>query len=157
MQLYKTSCKIDLILRFSLRSPELMTIADTVGKYYRWFNASSKSLKYNVALEFLDEDLKKSTCIDAKKCHILLQNKVLHELTLWNKMIENEEDIYHGMVSLFCHLHHVIQNCANSNNNDQNFLDFANKHIYFTTMTMMSTYPFRYIQVLNLPWVKSLL
>ena len=88
-------------------------------------------MKDNVVIEFLDEDIKKSTCIDAMKFHILLQNKALHELTLWIKMIENEEDIYHGMVSLFCHLHHFIQNCANSNNNDQHFLDFANKRLFY--------------------------
>ena len=40
MQLYKNSCKLDLITRFSLRPPELMTIADMIRKYYRWFNVS---------------------------------------------------------------------------------------------------------------------
>ena len=38
MQLYKTSCKLILITRFSLRPPELITIVDMVVKYYRWFN-----------------------------------------------------------------------------------------------------------------------
>ena len=59
MQLYKTSCKLDPITRFSLRPPELMTIFDMVGKYYRWFNVSSKPLKDNLVLEFLDEDIQK--------------------------------------------------------------------------------------------------
>ena len=35
------------------------------------------------------------------------------------------------MVSLFCHLHNVTQNCANPNNTDQNFLDFSNKHLFY--------------------------
>ena len=35
------------------------------------------------------------------------------------------------MVSLFCHLHHVTQNCANLNNTDQIFLNFASKHIFY--------------------------
>ena len=35
-----------------------MKILDMVGKYYRWFNVSSKPLKYNVILEFLDEYIK---------------------------------------------------------------------------------------------------
>ena len=35
------------------------------------------------------------------------------------------------MVSLFRHLHHVTQNCANLNNTDQTFPDFANKHIFY--------------------------
>ena len=47
------------------------------------------------------------------------------------KKKENEEDIYHGMVSLFLHLHHVTQNCANINNTDQNFPDFTNKHLFY--------------------------
>ena len=45
MHLYKTSCKLDPITIFSLKPPELMTIVDMVGKYYRWFNVSSKPLK----------------------------------------------------------------------------------------------------------------
>ena len=58
MQLYKTSCKLDIITVFSLRPPKLMTIVDMVGKYYQCFNVSSKSLKDNVVIESIDEDLK---------------------------------------------------------------------------------------------------
>ena len=50
---------------------------------------------------------------------------------MWLETIENEEDIDHGMVSLFRHLHHVTQNYANLNNTDQIFLCFANKHIFY--------------------------
>ena len=64
-----------------------MTIFDMVGKYYRWFNVSSKPLKDNLVLEFLDEDLKKYAWIDAMKCQILLQKKALHELILWLETI----------------------------------------------------------------------
>ena len=131
MQLYKTSCRLDLITRFILRPPELMTIVDMIGKYYRWFNISSKPLKDNLVLEFLDEDLKKSTWIDVMKCQILLQNKALHELILWLETIENEEDIDHIMFSLLRHLHHVTQNCANLNNTDQILPDFVNKHLFY--------------------------
>ena len=35
------------------------------------------------------------------------------------------------MVSLSRHLHCVTQNCANINSNDQIFLDFANKHLFY--------------------------
>ena len=49
-----------------------MTIVDMVGKYYIWFNVSSKPLKDNLALEFIDEDLKKCVWIDAMKYQILL-------------------------------------------------------------------------------------
>ena len=35
------------------------------------------------------------------------------------------------MVSLFRHLHHVAQNCANLNNTDQILPDFVNKHIFY--------------------------
>ena len=35
------------------------------------------------------------------------------------------------MVSLFRHLHHVTQNCANLNNTDQIFPDFSNKHLFY--------------------------
>ena len=59
-----------------------MTIFDIVGKYYLWFNISSKPLKENLVLEFLDEDLKKSAWVDAMRCQILLQKKTLHELIL---------------------------------------------------------------------------
>ena len=58
MQLYKIYFKLDLITIFSLRPPEFMTIVDMVGKYYIWFNVSSKPLKDNLSLEFIDEDLK---------------------------------------------------------------------------------------------------
>ena len=73
---------------------------------------------------------KKYAWIDAMKCQMLLQKKALHELILWLETIENEEDIDHGMVSLFHHLYHVTPNCANINNTDQCFSDFANKHLY---------------------------
>ena len=69
-------------MRFGLRPPELMKIVDIVGKYYRCLNVSSKPLKDNLVLEFIDEDLKKSAWIDAMKCQILLQKKALHELIL---------------------------------------------------------------------------
>ena len=65
MQLYKTSFIRDIFTIFSLRPPELMKIIDMVGKYYLWFNVSPKPLKYNVALEFINEYLKKSAWIDA--------------------------------------------------------------------------------------------
>ena len=61
MQLYKTYFKPDAIPRFSLRPPELMTIVDMVGKYYRSSNVSSKPLKDDLVIEFIDEDLKKPT------------------------------------------------------------------------------------------------
>ena len=67
-------------------------------------------MKDNLVPEFLYEDLKKSTWFDGMKCQILIRKKVLNELILWLETIENEEDIDHGMVSLFHHLHHVTQN-----------------------------------------------
>ena len=45
--------------------------------------------------------------------------------------IYNEEDIDHGIVSLFRNLHHVKKNCANINNTDQILLEFANKHLLY--------------------------
>ena len=89
MQLYNNCCKLDLITRFIIRSPELMTIFDMVGKYYIWFNVSSKPLKDNLVLEFINEDLKKSACIDEIKCQIILRKKALHELKLGLETIEN--------------------------------------------------------------------
>ena len=131
MQLYKTFCKLYLIKRFSLRPPELIKFVDMVGKYYRWFNVLSQPSKDNLVLEFIDEDLKKSAWIDAMKCQILLWKKASHELVLWLETIENKEDIDHGMVSIFLHLHHVTQNCANLNNTDQHFLNFENKDLFY--------------------------
>ena len=64
------------------------------------------------------------------KRQILLRKKALRELILWLEMIENEEDIDHGIVSLFLHLHHVAQNFANINNTDQTFLDLEKKYIF---------------------------
>ena len=78
MQLYNTSCNLDPITIFSLRPPKLMTIVDMVGKYYRWLKVSSKPLKDNLVLEFLDEDIKTCAWIDAMKCQILFQKKALH-------------------------------------------------------------------------------
>ena len=65
------------------------------------------------------------------KFQIFLLKKASHELILWLETIENEEYIDHGMVLLFCYLHHVTQNCANLKNTNQNFLDFTNKHIFY--------------------------
>ena len=45
--------------------------------------------------------------------------------------MENEEDIYRGIVSLFRHLHHVTQNCANHNNTDQVLPGFSEKHLFY--------------------------
>ena len=99
-----------------------MTIVEMVGKYYQWFNVSSKPLKDNLVLEFLNEYLKKYAWIDAMKCQILPQKKALHELMLWLETIENEEDIDHEIVLLFHYLHHVTQNCANLTNTEKLFL-----------------------------------
>ena len=65
------------------------------------------------------------------KYQLLIRKKALHELILWLEIIENEGDIDHGMVSLFRHLYHVTQNCANLNNTDQIFLHLAKKHIFY--------------------------
>ena len=67
MQSYKTSNKLYLITRFSIGPIELMTFVDMVGKYYRWFNVTSKRLKDNLVPEFIDEYLKKAASIDAMK------------------------------------------------------------------------------------------
>ena len=82
MQLYKNSYKLYPITRFSLRPPELMKIVYMVGKYYIWFNVSSKPLKNNLVLEFLDEYLKKCACFYAMKFQILIQSNALHKLIL---------------------------------------------------------------------------
>ena len=51
---------------------------------------------------------------------------------MWLETIENEEDTDHRVVSLFCHLHHVTQNCANINNTDQIFsLILQNNRIFY--------------------------
>ena len=100
-QLYNTYFKPDQITIFSLRPPEFMTIVDMVGKYYIWFNVSSKPFKDNLALEFFLMKISKNVWIYAMKCQILIWNKALHELILGLETIENEEDIDNGMVSLF--------------------------------------------------------
>ena len=56
--LYYTSLKLYPFTRFSLSPPELMKIVGMVGKYYRWFNVSSKPFKDNLVPEFLNEYLK---------------------------------------------------------------------------------------------------
>ena len=75
MQLYNNSFKLDLIMRFSLRSPELVKIVGMVVKYHIWFNVSSNFLKDNVVLGFLDEDIQKYAWIDAMMFQILLQKR----------------------------------------------------------------------------------
>ena len=75
-------------------------------------------------------NISKYACIDAMKIQKLLQKKSLHELILWLETVENEEDIYHVMVSLLRHLHHVTPNCANLNNTDQIFPDSALKNLF---------------------------
>ena len=67
-----------------------MTIVDMVGKYFIWFNVSSKPLKDDLVIEFLDEYLKKSAWIDSMKYQILFRKKALYELILWLETIENE-------------------------------------------------------------------
>ena len=58
MQLHNTSFNLDQITIFSIGLPELMTIVYMVGKYYRWFNVSSKPLKDSLDLELIYEGLK---------------------------------------------------------------------------------------------------
>ena len=89
------------------------------------------------------------------KCQILLQKKALRELIWRIKTIENEEYIDHGMVSLFCHLHHVTQNFKNINNTDQTSLIFQTS-TYIMTTTIIITHPFWYTHVPNLPCGKNL-
>ena len=134
MQLYRTSCKIDLITRFSLRPPELLTIVDMVGKYYRWFHVSSTPLKDSIVLDYLDDDIENSPWIDAMKCQIFLRPKALPELIEWIDSIEHEEGIYEPMVVLFRKLNEVVTNVIDLddlNDSDRIFLSFAEKHLLY--------------------------
>ena len=47
--------------------------------------------------------------------------------------MESQEDIDHGMISLFRHLHHVTQNFVNMNNTVQILPDFENKHLFYNS------------------------
>ena len=59
MQLYKDSIKVNKITQFSLRPPELLNCVDMVGKYYRWFDISSKPMDNSAISMLLSDDIYK--------------------------------------------------------------------------------------------------
>ena len=132
MQLYRTSSKVDLITRFSLRPPELLSIVDMVGKYFRWFHISSKPLKNSAVQKLLDNNIESSHWIDAMKCQVFFRKKALPELIAWVDSIELQyEDMYTPMVDLFRKLSYVVTNLDNLHDDDQRFLDFADEYLFY--------------------------
>lgn len=53
----KKSAKLDKITQFGLRPPELCSLFDMVGKFYRWFEVGNKPLKDEKISEILDENI----------------------------------------------------------------------------------------------------
>ena len=127
MELYKDSVKVDKITQFSLRPPELLNCVDMVGKYYRWFDISSKPLKNATIYFLLNDDIYKSVWIDGKKCQILLRLKALPELILWLDEIENEGETHQEIIDMFRYLDQVLNH--ESGVYDEEFYQFAYDHL----------------------------
>lgn len=131
MQLYRSSVSLDKITLFSLRPPELISIVDSVGNYYRWFDTASKPLKDQTVKELLNDDVAKSAWIDGMKCQIMLRSKALPELLSWIDSIEHElNDDDKQIVDLIHRIEYVFDEDEESlNDDDKDFLQFAKKHL----------------------------
>ena len=131
IHLLKSHCRVDKITQFSLRPPEIMTLVDMVGKYFRWFEISSEPLKRGAVHSLLEADINYSAWIDGLYRQVLLRRKALPELLSWIEQTFSTLDPFQSdMVNLFKRIDNVLsQEEANLSEDDLAFLHQAKKHL----------------------------
>jgi hypothetical protein len=152
IQLLKSHCRVDKITQFSLRPPEIMTLVDMVGRYFRWFEISSEPLKRAAVRSLLNNDINYSAWIDGLYCQVLLRRKALPELLSWIEQTFSTLDPFQSdTVNLFKRIDNVIsQDEAHLSEDDLAFLHQAKNHFYVTMM--MGIYLFLCTRISNQLW-----
>ena len=88
---------VDKVTQFSLRPPELRSIFNNIGQYFRWFSCSQVRLSYNQMVEALNRDILKSQWIDAFGCPVRVRFNALKEIVKYfDTTLEIEEDNEHA-------------------------------------------------------------
>lgn len=126
---FRNTTRVDTITQFSLRPPELKYVCDMVGYYFRWFHVSNNCLKKKDVSNLLDDDMMHSAWIDILHCQIKLRKKALVEIYDWIRKIEKESQVPRIMISIICRLKTVYESTADLSLDDEQFLEFANKHL----------------------------
>ena len=84
---------IDKVTQFSLRPPELMSLFDTLGNYFRWFQISKNKIKVNDLPGKLSASLSETCWIDGLQRQIRLRRKAIGEVKKWCMTRTIEDDI----------------------------------------------------------------
>ena len=108
---------IDKVTQFSLRPPELMSLFDTLGNYFRWFQISKNKIKVNDLPGKLSASLSETCWIDGLQRQIRLRRKAIGEVKKWcmTRTIEDDIDLANTenskcmMVLLMLHICNSIE------------------------------------------------
>ena len=78
--LYTTGTPIDAITRFSIRPPEMRSLFDAVGDFYRWFSYSPKPCSDSEIENGVNPDLRYTKFIDGIGYQVLMRKKAIPEI-----------------------------------------------------------------------------
>jgi hypothetical protein len=129
-----STVSIDKITQFSVRPPELRSVFNQVGNYFRWFSIGSIITKDSDIMTHLSPDLEKSSWIDGLQRQIKVRKKALPEILqyLQNEYFEDTE--YNGVViDLFQDIVTIIQKDHDGtellSNREQDFLEHIKENL----------------------------
>jgi predicted GIY-YIG superfamily endonuclease len=116
---------VDKVTQFSLRPPELLTLFNKLGEYFRWFIIDTSKISVNKLERYVDVQLEKSCWIDCLQRRVRVRKKALPEIMNYiNADIQEERQDDEGRrktIDLFRRINELVMNSngANSNENDE--------------------------------------
>ena len=98
----KCNLTIDKISQFSIRPPELRSIIDQPGTYYRWFKILPKQMTEKEMRKRIKNDIDSSYLIDGMQRIVLLREKAIPELNDYinNEMHHHDKETFHIKVMI---------------------------------------------------------
>ena len=106
---------VDKVTQFSLRPPELRSLFNKLGNYYRWFVVSKTKVKVQAFPNKITLLLPESSWIDGLQRQVRVRKKALSEINSWFEKTSQEEYDDHMllMVELFKRVHATVQSVDN--------------------------------------------
>ena len=133
----QSNISVDKITKFSVRPPELRTIFNEVGIYYRFFSTSNGiRIKANNLDEVLKNDISDCPWIDGFRYQVKVRDKALPEIKQWleenyndrTAFDDDEDTTTKEMLELFDRIIHLSeQNEDDLNEDDKAFFEKAKK------------------------------
>ena len=128
------SISIDKITSFSTRPPELRSLFNEVGIYYRFFETNSSVLRFDQMVEAIQPVLTQSCWIDGFHHQVKVRDKAITEVMDWlNERFPNPsslDTVSQEMISIFQNIQHILSSTyTTSNEQDEIFEEFARKNL----------------------------